>query len=347
MSRLPALRLCVATLTLFAAMIGGLEAYWRHRGLDTSVPDSPDLWAYHWSQVVGNDPNLIVAIGTSRIRTDLRGDVTRDCFPSHRFVQLGINGASSSLGLLAELSRVPDFCGLVLCDVLPPLMGPEKDNDQLQYLHAEIGRARSLGAYLHGLLCDRLVVLNSAFSLRRCLLGQAFPRSETPGPRFRVHVDRSLDLGYVLTGARRQLNDAKIRNGKIYGQARRYKDVEEFKQSVRRVAGSVERIQKNGGKVVFLRLPASGVRLELEESAYPANEYFPALASVTFAQWIDFRDLVDNGDFNCPDDSHLSLRGARLFTSRLVQGLRLRALLVPDSDPRAKDALQLVRNAGI
>jgi hypothetical protein len=79
---LPGPRVYLTALVLFAAMIGGLEAYWRSREFRPSVPDSADLWSYHWSQVVGNDPNLIVAIGTSRIRTDVRADAIREWVPA-------------------------------------------------------------------------------------------------------------------------------------------------------------------------------------------------------------------------------------------------------------------------
>jgi hypothetical protein len=327
-SRLPSPGVYLAALVLFAAMIGGLEAYWRLRGFIPDVPDSADLWAYHRSRVVGNDAKLVVAIGTSRIRTDLRSDVIRQRLPSHHFIQLGINGPSSSIGLLAEISRIPRFCGLVLCDVLPPLMDSEQEHDQVSLNRMPIPQALSLNTYLRCLLCDRLVVLNSALTFRQCIAAHGVLRPNNSGPRLRVHADRTLDVGYTSAEALKATTEAKLQSyAEMYARAKRYENIDEFKQAVANVGESVARIRHNGGQVVFLRLPASGARLKLEESAFPSATYFGALASVTAAPWIDFRELSRYGDFDCQDESHLSPQGARIFTARLVEELRLRALL--------------------
>ncbi len=103
--------------------------------------------------------------------------------------------------------------------------------------------------------------------------------------------------------------------------------MDDFREAIRDVAGSVARIQHNGGQVVFLRLPAAGARLQLEESAYPSAVYFGALAETTSAPWIDFRELSHAGDLDCPDESHLSAGSAQVFTSRLVERLRLGSLV--------------------
>ena len=331
--KLPWPRVYLTALVIFAAIIGGLEAYWRIRGNVPGAPDSADLWAYHRSFVVGNDPKLIVAIGTSRIRTDLRPDVMRQCLPSHRFVQLGINGASSSLGLLAEISHIPRFCGIVLCDILPPLMAPEHDNDQVSFTRRSVRKADALSTYLHGVLCERMVVLNADLTLRQCMSAQDGPRPNEDGRRHHTHADRTLDIDYTSPEALKAATESRLRTyAEIYARERRYKSIDEFKQAVAGVADSVARIRRNGGHVVFLRLPASGARLELEESAFPSSVYFGALASVTAAPWIDFRDLSRDGDLDCPDESHLSLQGARIFTIRLVERLRLSAPLKEESN---------------
>ena len=101
-------RVYLVAIVLFALVIGSLEAALPNVRVCSDGPDSARLWAYHRSQVVGNDPGLVVAIGTSRIRTDLRPDVFHERLPSHRFVQLGINGTASPFDLLAQISRIPN-----------------------------------------------------------------------------------------------------------------------------------------------------------------------------------------------------------------------------------------------
>ncbi|HXY33115.1 MAG TPA: hypothetical protein VEI07_02745, partial [Planctomycetaceae bacterium] len=327
-AHLPGPRVYLTALAFFAAMIGSLEAHWRIRGFLPDVPDSAGLWDYHRTRVVGNNDRLIVAIGTSRIRADLRPEVLRESLPSYRYVQLGINGPSSSLGLLAEISCIPRFRGIVLCDILPPLMDPELNRDQSEPARQTVAQSRSLNTYVHSLLCDRFVVLNSALTLREVLAAQGDLRPKPNGPRFRVYADRTLEVSYASPEALKRTTKAKLKSyEELYARAKRYKSVDEFKQAVAGIAEFVARIQHNGGQVVFLRLPASGARLALEESAFPSSIYFSALASVTSAPWIDFRDLPYADDFECPDESHLSFSGAEVFTKSLVAELNQRALV--------------------
>jgi hypothetical protein len=334
-------RVYLIAIVLFAVVIGSLEAAFRMRGFAPTVPDSARLWAYHRSQVVGNDPGLVVAIGTSRIRTDLRADVFQERLPSHRFVQLGINGTASPLDLLAQISRIPRFRGLVLCDILPPLMDPQQSSEQSPFVRLPINRVESLGAYFQGLLSERVVALNPAVTLRQCVAAQGVLRPKSDGPSLRVHADRTLDIAYASSESLKKSTDSRLRYyADLYSKAKRYPNIDEFKQAVAGVADSVARIHRNGGQVVFLRLPASGARLQLEESAFPAPIYFGALASVTSAPWIDFRELLGNEAFDCPDESHLSLHRAQVFTAQLIDHLRLRALLSQPGDSRAENLQQ-------
>jgi hypothetical protein len=207
-------------------------------------------------------------------------------------------------------------------------MEPQQDSEGLAVAGAEIAKIPSINAYMGDLLCDRLVVLNPVLTLRRCLTAPGELRPKTNGARQRVHADRGLDVTYASAEAIQATIEAKRQTyDELYAQARRYKNIEEFKQAIASVADSVARIQRNGGQVVFLRLPAAGARLKLEESAFPSALYFEALASVTGAPWIDCRDLSRNGKFDCPDESHLSPEGARVFTDRLVERLRSQSLL--------------------
>jgi hypothetical protein len=325
---LPRPHVYLAALILLAAMTAGLEVYWRSRGCSPNVPDSTDLWCYHWSRVGGDDPKLVVAIGTSRIRTALRPEVLRDSLPGYRFIQLGINGPSNSLGLLAEISRIPRFRGLVLCDLLPPTMDPEQGEAQVALAHRPITRVQALDTYLRALVCDRFAVLNSSVALRKCLTLHNESDEKDDPLRLRVHADRALDVGYSSRETMQTQRDVRLRDyAGRYHSARRYKNISEFKQTVGPVAQSVARIRKNGGQVIFLRLPSSGARHELEESEFSSKLYFDALATATSAPWFGPTELSHDGDLDCPDESHLSPNAARLLTTRLFEALRLRGLL--------------------
>jgi hypothetical protein len=98
---------------------------------------------------------------------------------------------------------------------------------------------------------------------------------------------------------------------------------------------AVARINSNGGQVVFLRLPSSGARLRLEESHFSTDLYFDLLIKLVRARCVDFRDFATRADFDCPDDSHLSVHGARAFTLQLLSSLFARDLTAAAFPPHS------------
>ncbi len=205
---------------------------------------------------------------------------------------------------------------------------PEQGREQVTMAHRQNAAAHTFNTYLRSLLCDRLVVLNSALSIRKWFARRNSFRPESVGPRLRVHADRTLEISYPTDEALKSIRENRFRDyAGRYAKARRYKNMDEFREAIRDVADSVARIQHNGGKVVFLRLPATGARLQLEEATYPSALYFGVLAERTSAPWIDFRELSHENDLDCPDESHLSADSALVFTSRLVERLRRGSLL--------------------
>jgi hypothetical protein len=212
-------------------------------------------------------------------------------------------------------------------------MDPDQPAEQSGFDRVKIDNIHPLGAYLRGRLSERLAMLNPAVTLRQCITHTSFQTTISDGPHFRIYADRTLDITYASPESLKKSTDGGQRYyAELYAKAKRYPTIDDFKRAVANVAESVRRIQQNGGQVVFLRMPSTGARLQLEESAFPSRLYFPALASVTSAPWIDFRDLSGAEPLDCPDESHLSPGAARVFTARLVETLERRALLKRPAD---------------
>jgi hypothetical protein len=324
-ARLPWVRVAVLMAVVFATSLAGLEASWRKLGHRPHVSDSVLLWAYHRSRIVGGDSKVIVAIGTSRVRADLSPDVIAETFPRHQFVQLGINGASSSVGLLTEIAEIPGFRGTILCDVLPPLLEKRRWDEQAEFYAERIPKLAAFNAYVYCQLCDHLVVVNSATSLRECL-GAAAPRFGAEPNRFHVHADRSEDFDAAFPSQAAQAQTMREYQSR-FEKMRKYRDLNEFRDEIAPLVHVVARIRNNGGQVIFLRLPAGEQRLQVEEAGFPSEAYFRILADVTSAHWIDFRGVEGYPDFDCPDGSHLSPSGARKFSKGLVAALKREGLM--------------------
>jgi hypothetical protein len=328
----------LCALLAVATSLGSLEAFWRDRGFRPKVRDSFDLWAYHRSQVVGGDPSLLVAIGTSRIRSDISPAAVSDCLPGFRLVQLGLNGAMSRIGLLEEISRVPGFCGTVLCDALPPML------DERNWVH----RSKSDGvpapqpilrsARFYNAIRESLIIADEEFSLRGCL--QATSHAAQLSGRleysqyFRVHADRSMTLDCVSDREMAKVRAARWHDHvDLFRGVRRYANLDEFAESLAPLAEVVATIHRNHGRVVFLRLPSSGRELQLEESTFPSTDYYGVVAKTTSAPCIDFRSLPHGPNYFCPDESHLSPESADVFTKDLVAEMQRRRITGPAISP--------------
>jgi hypothetical protein len=315
-------------LAIFAATIASLEGLYRRLGFQPDVPDSVELWAYQRSRVVGGDPNLIVAIGTSRIRTGLDPQTIAKCLPQSHFVQLGVDGPASAVGVLEQLSHVPNFCGIVVCDIPPLLLHRERWEDQASFYAPRIPKVRIWNTALYSLLCEYFVTLSPRFSLQGRLAAMNDGARRTGQSYCRVHSDRSSSLKPLSPDELIEIRDRKEREqAQIYDSAKRYASDLDFQDNVAPIKSIVARIRRSEGRIVFLRLPVSSRRLVLEESAISSKKYLTMLADLTRAPCIDFRDLPQPERIDCPDDSHLSPSGARAFTTSLIERMQANGIL--------------------
>ena len=105
----------------------------------------------------------------------------------------------------------------------------------------------------------------------------------------------------------------------------------EWPAGVGRIEDMVSRIQRRGGKVVFVRCPTSGPYREIEERYFPRARFWDVLARETSAASMHFED-VPGMQFVCAEGSHLYLADTVTFT-RLLAG-KLKELGVVADLPR-------------
>jgi hypothetical protein len=85
---------------------------------------------------------------------------------------------------------------------------------------------------------------------------------------------------------------------------------ERFMGKVMRINQMVQKIESRGGRVVFIRLPSTGIVRQLEDQTWPREKYWDVLAANTQAGAIHFKDYPSLSGFDCPDGSHLDVRDA-------------------------------------
>ena len=182
-------------------------------------------------------------------------------------------------------------------------------------------------AYFQGLLSERVVALNPARhfkTMRRRPKAFCGPKSE--GPRLRVHANRTLDIAYASSESLKTSTDSRLRYyTDLYSKAKRYANIDEFKQAVASVADSVARIHRNGGQVVFLRLPAS-----VRDWSSKNRPFLAALFRRFGPRHVGSLDRLSGISratrHSIAPTSHIVSALGPAFTARLVDELRLRAL---------------------
>lgn len=107
------------------------------------------------------------------------------------------------------------------------------------------------------------------------------------------------------------------------------------------VSADVASIQSRGGKVLFVRMPSSGIILEIEKQAFPREKYWNRLLQETGAPGIHFEDYPELSKYACPEWSHLSPADAKTFTADFVRIMHQKtgwpitqhSMSSPDSSP--------------
>jgi hypothetical protein len=93
--------------------------------------------------------------------------------------------------------------------------------------------------------------------------------------------------------------------------------VETLTEQVAELDHAVQKIQKRGGKVVFVRFPVSDEHWVIDEHYFPRAAYWDNIKSRTSALVLHFKDIEGMNTLQCPDTSHLDVRDTAIFTEYL------------------------------
>ncbi len=104
---------------------------------------------------------------------------------------------------------------------------------------------------------------------------------------------------------------------------------EELDDDFLEIDSLVRRIRRRGGDVVFVRMPSSGERLQIEEEFHPRVTYWDRFVTSSSAKCIHWADLKFDRELSCPDDSHLDCRDTVRFTDALADELVDRKIVAP------------------
>lgn len=293
-------------------LLGSWEAFWRLKGFRPVVSDDASMWGAA-RMTVG--PESVVLVGSSRMHADVLPAIFAQA-SGHHTVQLAINGGLSYL-VLEHLARDPDFTGTVICETweLEIITGRTTPLEQA-----------ILAGYKKPTVADK-----SEYFLRRSVQKRfsfalpqlAFPlvvqhlvkgKPLSPSSDYTVGEDRAM----VIDFARENLEVLRQKVASGFGHQGPAVSSEEFVARARRFEALAEQIEQRGGRVIFVRLPVSGVVWEELEKNYPKKVYWDEFARRTRFATIHFADYEEL-TLECPDYSHLDSREASHFSSALAK----------------------------
>ncbi|WML89562.1 hypothetical protein [Thiothrix lacustris] len=315
----------VITLVLTLSTIFGWEWYCRTIGFTPNgVADTDDLWVQARKRASSVGHEGVILVGASRIQLGVNTDVMSR-YTQTRPVQLALDG-SQFMPILENLAADDSITGTVIVDMeIEKISRPNTDErttkllDYYRYRQQEApyGAIQPLENWL-------TTHLNSLFAFRltganpQMLLSQQLAGVNLAGDYLITLPDRSRQADYTkvsqpdfyLTRLQRNLGNETLDNIKP-------SQWPAFEADVHVVEGLVQRIEKRGGRVIFVRFPTDKGIWQIDEGRLPRVQYWDKLAALTSAETIHFKDYPELSRFDQADGSHLDYRDAIPFTEAL------------------------------
>lgn len=300
------------------------ESIWRLQGFESSLNDDVQLWINVRKNIPANDPKAVVLMGSSRMQLDLDTQVFKQ-YVKFPLFQLAIDG-TSPIPVLTHLAEDETFKGIVVCEISEANLiakptphtaeqwiktyQQSKFNDEFEFL---------LNSFVQKTFIFRLPELQPVNIWQKIN-----STGHLPLPFYlTLHADRFKAGDYLLLNKYPNYSIAAHYNMRLERHQGMYSgllpvDEAVFQNNLKKIKNNVEKIQKRGGKIVFVRFPTSGGILKLDEQMLPRAQYWDVFVQQIPASFVHFKDHAEL-QYNLPDGSHLDYRQAVPFTKNLAR----------------------------
>lgn len=300
-----------------------------------TITDSENKWARQRALASHLGERALILVGASRFQVDLDLDVLRQSTGLEP-VQLAISG--SPFGpVLAGLANDPTILGTVLVDYYDHNVGDyggtgaayernyvtRKGAGELEELLEEMLHThlrsyayggKPLSALRAGVLGTPMAWQNITVLPDRSMLADY--RSD-PDTKYAYYhwIIKLLDehLDPKANGVENMLEKKVALVSPL--------DKKDFVQEASAIGTMVSAIKSRGGRVLFIKMPSSGMYREFEERRYPRKQFSNRFSKEVGAQLFQSEDFPTLKDFDCPDGSHLDYRDRSRFTAALVRSI--------------------------
>ena len=345
-------RILLGALALFLLLMAGWEAYWRDFGATPGYRNSNGAWAEQRRRIDEGEGHKTVLIGSSRTLFDVQLPVW-ERLPGERPIQLALEG-TSSVPLLEDLARDPNFTGRLVVGVTPGLFfsGFAYRGEAIEYFHKQ-GPSQRSGHWLSKRLLEPYFAFyDPDFALPVVVRRQAWP--PRPGLQKNTRVRKLMvqDSGDRNTHIWRKVEvDPQYRalarsiwaetftgppppNMDTPAKARKVMETQ-----IDRATKAIATLRARGVRVVLLRPPSNGPYYAFEQKTTPRAQTWDVLLQRTGVPGIHFEDYPQLQGYELPEWSHMTAADARRFTAQLQPLVERELRRQPTASPNARPAV--------
>ncbi|HXV73249.1 MAG TPA: hypothetical protein VD713_00825, partial [Sphingomonadales bacterium] len=302
----------------------------RSYGYEPYMVDNAGLWAIQRNRIGDEGKDAVVFTGSSRLLFDTDLSQWREA-TGRPTIQLAAVGTSPRM-FMEDLAGDPDFTGLLVVGVTPPLFFTERGGymaSVLDYYQHESPSAW-LGQRLGMMLEARFAFLDrDNLPLFTLLKHIKMPNREGVSDPYweiwklednlpdrqtwmwpRVYEDKAYQEKSQQSWL--HLLDAMAAQGGGGPPPQADEAIADAKEQI-------DKIRAKGGEVVFVRAPSSGPFREIEDQGFPREKYWDRLLAETGSVGVHFEDQPETNGYSVPEWSHLRKDEAIDFTAHVIR----------------------------
>jgi hypothetical protein len=317
----------VLTAMLFVALVSTGETYWRNQGHRPSVVDDNDLWCVERSKV-SDDVKCVVLLGASRMLQGFDTELFAKRYPDWTISQLAIWGASP-LSTLEHLSQNETFRGTILCSIMMDYEecgDIEEQREWIEYWNHQRTLNKTINRRLSSLIQSNFSLVRPNLSINNVLTKLADGEAIEPYYLFTA-ADRSRGGDYTMIPVQDRINRRIVAAKNKVDRTNPTDQHALWVTQTKPIRKWVQRINKRGGKVIFIRFPIAPSLYQFAQKLTPRSQYFDRFGDTVEAHTIHFKDIPAIANIDCPDSSHIDQRDKEPLTAALLDELVQRNIL--------------------
>jgi hypothetical protein len=328
----------IIAFTLSILSLTAWEVFWRSQGVYPTLDDNEALWAVQRSRVENATNKDILLMGSSRVLFDMQLNEW-EYQTGVRPIQLASVG-SSPLPIFHDVVNNTNFNGTIVVGVTPALFfsttSPDVQFWQWPQSKVDYYKKRTYAQISNHLLSlplqKNLTFLSDdqgidGIKLKELLgkinLGN---RVVDPMPPFHEFGEIAEDRNNVMkqiTATDAAYANSVIKVWQFYMKAGASGPPPDKASTMAFFLNDLKIFKARSGNVILVRCPSSGSVRMGENMGVPRPGFWDDLVNQAQVKSYHFEDYDQLKDLKCPEESHLSAKDAKYFTTELVKIMKV------------------------